>query len=119
MVGRKTLGRAASPNIGVRKPARADCSSQAICVTSLNMRKWMKDRLQPRKKKAREQGSQPAPPPLQPAYFDAEQVSAPVSESLDRETGHPESGHDSDALSAPEAELEAQPVREEPANTAE
>jgi hypothetical protein len=36
------------------------------------MRKWMKDRLQRRKKKTPEPGSQPAPPPLQPAYFDAE-----------------------------------------------
>ena len=51
-----------------------DCSSASICVTSLNMRKWMRDRLQGRKKKAPEPGSQPAPPPLQPAYFDAEQA---------------------------------------------
>ena len=45
------------------------------------MRKWMKDRLQRRKKKAPEQGSQPAPPPLQPAYFDAEQSPTPISQS--------------------------------------
>ena len=35
------------------------------------MRKWMRERLQRRKKKTPEAGSQPAPPPLQPAYFDA------------------------------------------------
>ena len=35
------------------------------------MRKWMRDRLQRRKKKTEEPGSQPAPPPLQPAYFEA------------------------------------------------
>jgi predicted kinase len=37
------------------------------------MRKWMRDRLQGRKKKPAEASEQPAPPPLQPAYFDAEQ----------------------------------------------
>lgn len=48
------------------------------------MRKWMRDRLQRRKKKTPEQGSQSAPPPLQPAYFDAEAPArspeAPLSE---------------------------------------
>src|SRR5271166_730595 len=37
------------------------------------MRKWMRERMQRRKKPA-EASSQPAPPPLQPAYFDAEQT---------------------------------------------
>jgi predicted kinase len=68
------------------------------------MRKWMKDRLQRRKKKAPEQGSQPAPPPLQPAYFDAEQSPSPAPES---------SLHEEEISSAPEPELEAQPAREE------
>jgi len=36
------------------------------------MRKWMRERLQRRKKKADEQAKQPAPAPLQPAYFDSE-----------------------------------------------
>lgn len=45
------------------------------------MRKWMRERLQRRKKKAPEQGSQAAaPPPLQPAYFDAEQATGPTEE---------------------------------------
>ena len=39
------------------------------------MRKWMRERLQRRKKKS-EPEDQPAPPPLQPAYFDAEQEPA-------------------------------------------
>ncbi|MCU1300101.1 MAG: kinaselike protein [Candidatus Sulfotelmatobacter sp.] len=43
------------------------------------MRKWMRDRLQRRKKKPEEASDQPAPPPLQPAYFDAEQESDPAS----------------------------------------
>src|ERR1700728_4130327 len=38
------------------------------------MRKWMRERLQRRKKKTPEAGSQPAPPPLQPAYFDAHEA---------------------------------------------
>src|ERR1035438_4836599 len=66
--------------------AALDCSHDVIYVTSLNMRKWMKDRLQRRKKKAPEEGSQPAPPPLQPAYFDAEQAPSTVPQS-----GHLES----------------------------
>jgi len=39
------------------------------------MRKWMRERLQRRKKKATEEVKQPAPPPLQPAYF--EETAAP------------------------------------------
>jgi len=38
----------------------------------------MRDRLQRRKKKPEEASSQPAPPPLQPAYFEAEQEPGPV-----------------------------------------
>jgi predicted kinase len=88
------------------------------------MRKWMKDRLQRRKKKTPEQGSQPAPPPLQPAYFDAEQApsAAPESGHLDtpRHDSSPESGpgssHNEAAFPPPsEAEFEAQPTSEEPA----
>ncbi len=71
----------------------------------------MRDRLQRRKKKAPDQGSQAAPPPLQPAYFDAEEPSSA-----------PEPSH-SDAEDQPsgEQEFEAQPVREEslPAEVAE
>jgi predicted kinase len=37
------------------------------------MRKWMRERLTRRKKTPAEASDQPAPPPLQPAYFDAEQ----------------------------------------------
>ena len=43
------------------------------------MRKWMRERLQRRKKKTPEpEGA--APPPLQPAYFDAEQPAGEVAE---------------------------------------
>jgi predicted kinase len=74
------------------------------------MRKWMRDRLQRRKKKAPEQGSQPAPPPLQPAYFDAEQAPSPVSE---------DSGHEAETQAPPESEFEAQPAPEESAEAVE
>ncbi len=40
----------------------------------------MRERLQRRKKKAEEQASQPAPPPLQPAYFDANEAPAEARE---------------------------------------
>jgi predicted kinase len=53
------------------------------------MRKWMRERLTRRKKTPVEPSDQPAPPPLQPAYFDAEQAPATSSEakqeSRDRE----------------------------------
>jgi predicted kinase len=45
------------------------------------MRKWMRERLQRRKKKAAEQPSQPAPPPLQPAYFDEQAAAQPEPET--------------------------------------
>lgn len=45
------------------------------------MGKWMRERLQRRKKKTEEQDSQPAPPPLQPAYFEAEPSSSTIAES--------------------------------------
>ncbi len=41
----------------------------------------MRERLTRRKKKAPEQADQPAPPPLQPAYFDAEQAPPPAAEA--------------------------------------
>jgi predicted kinase len=44
------------------------------------MRKWMRDRLQRRKKTPAAPSDQPAPPPLQPAYFDAERAPAAASE---------------------------------------
>jgi predicted kinase len=84
------------------------------------MRKWMKDRLQRRKKKVPEQGSQPAPPPLQPAYFDAEQAPSPESHSeSDRlESSHVElRRHEAEIPAASEPESEAQPTREESANS--
>jgi predicted kinase len=79
------------------------------------MRKWMKDRLQRRKKKAPEQGSQPAPPPLQPAYFDAEQTpSTQHSESNHLESGHVEPRYsEAEVPAASEPEFEAQPTRED------
>jgi predicted kinase len=100
-------------------PARADCSGHVICVTSLNMRKWMKDRLQRRKKKTPEQGTQPAPPPLQPAYFDAEQApdAATASSDLDAqplESSQGSSHHEAEIPPPSEAEFEAQPTSEEP-----
>jgi predicted kinase len=94
------------------------------------MRKWMKDRLQRRKKKTPEQGSQPAPPPLQPAYFDAEQVPDSTSDSSSndaapieagrhqsgRQSSHDRSEHDdADIPAASEPEFEASPAAEESA----
>jgi len=80
----------------------------------------MKDRLQRRKKKTPEQGSQPAPPPLQPAYFDAEQVPNAAPESSHLDTQGPESSpgsshHEAEAPPPSATEFEAQSTSEEPA----
>jgi len=45
----------------------------------------MRDRLQRRKKKPEEASDQPAPPPLQPAYFEADQEPGPAPEARDSE----------------------------------
>ena len=94
-------------------------------LQALNMRKWMKDRLQRRKKKDPEPGSQPAPPPLQPAYFDAEQspdtmpeashVESPKLNSSLLESSH----HEAEISAASEPEVEGQPAREESTNASE
>jgi predicted kinase len=81
------------------------------------MRKWMRDRLQRRKKKAPEPGSQPAPPPLQPAYFDADQDSAPAPEPGHLESRPVESRrNESEEPAASEAEFAAPSAPEESAN---
>ncbi len=64
------------------------------------MRKWMRDRLQRRKKKAPESAAQPAPPPLQPAYFDEDETSPPATDAAQPEMKAP---------AAPEPEVELQP----------
>jgi predicted kinase len=78
------------------------------------MRKWMKDRLQRRKKKTPEQASEPAPPPLQPAYFDAEQAPSSVPEPSVSEPSHIESRHqdNDEAPLVADAEFESQPAQE-------
>src|ERR1700733_13692295 len=66
------------------------------------MRKWMRERLQRRKKTPAEPSDQPAPPPLQPAYFDAKQPPSTV----------PEAGKIESEISAPPAPIEeVRPVR--------
>jgi predicted kinase len=49
------------------------------------MRKWMRERLQRRKKTPQESSDQPAPPPLQPAYFEADQSPDKPSRDTPRE----------------------------------
>ncbi len=70
------------------------------------MRKWMRERLQRRKKKTDEQESQPVPPPLQPAYFNADEPANASSEANDREAEENTAGE-------PQEELE--PAAQEPA----
>ena len=53
------------------------------------MRKWMRERMQRRKKTPAEASDQPAPPPLQPAYFDAEQAAGAAPEGAKIESDIP------------------------------
>jgi predicted kinase len=88
---------------------RNDCPGLAIYVTSLNMRKWMRDRLQRRKKKTPEDAGKPAPPPLQPAYFDAEQ-SPPQAPAASNDAETPVA-YEAQSESEPSPDLsESQPV---------
>ena len=61
------------------------------------MRKWMSERLKRRKKAQEKKSSEPAPAPLQPAYFDAE--AAPAETATPNE---PEVNTDSGLLESPE-----------------
>lgn len=83
----------------------------------------MKDRLQRRKKKTPEQESQPAPPPLQPAYFDAEQApseaSEPTAVESQRESDHHEPEPRASAPAASTAEGHTEPSGAEAAETGE
>jgi predicted kinase len=81
------------------------------------MRKWMRERLQRRKKKTAEPENQPAPPPLQPAYFDEVQPASPESEpsvhhAESRITSQPEVELQPEIEVQPESE--AQPENETP-----
>jgi predicted kinase len=74
------------------------------------MRKWMRERLQRRKKKSPEpEGA--APPPLQPAYFDSEQPAAAGEEARGAEVSEPgvseAEASEPDFDSAPEPQAEA------------
>jgi predicted kinase len=61
------------------------------------MRKWMRERLQRRKKNTAAPTDQPATPPLQPAYFDANEDSA-----ADAHAGHKESEIEEQPVDSPE-----------------
>ena len=80
------------------------------------MRKWMRERLQRRKKTSTEAKEQPAPPPLQPAYFDAEQPAAPARSSAEADQAAPSST----AYEVPdEAASDVEPGEEPSASAAE
>ncbi|HEV2399282.1 MAG TPA: AAA family ATPase [Candidatus Sulfotelmatobacter sp.] len=66
----------------------------------------MRDRLQRRKKKTAEQESQAAPPPLQPAYFDAAEPARDEPQVSQNEAVENVAG---------QSEFESQPIAEEPA----
>jgi len=74
------------------------------------MRKWMRERLTRRKKTPAEPSDRPAPPPLQPAYFDAEQQPNPAPDAA---TSEPE------APAPPPPAAQSRPVRRARSNAAE
>lgn len=77
------------------------------------MRKWMRERLKRRKKKADEQvkqSAEPAEAPLQPAYFDAEEVPGPVSTRSEGTTDKPVSEETAEPRRVADAAREAEPT---------
>ena len=66
-------------------PQRSRLLPHPLLCYKPDMRKWMRDRLQRRKKKAPEKAGEKSPPPLQPAYFDAEQAADNPPEASGRE----------------------------------
>src|SRR5580704_9309571 len=86
------------------------------------MRKWMRDRLQRRKKTPAGSSDQPAPPPLQPAYFEANEAPA-----TDLEAGNKASHSSAERPDEPEGRVSpedrsgpvASPISQEPASEAE
>ncbi len=98
-------------------PGTADCSVTESVLKAFHMRKWMRERLQRRKKKPEKPlEQQSAPPPLQPAYFDVEQPSSPAEPQkpgTDRETPvMSEQALDTRGTSEAEADMKA-PAKEE------
>ena len=79
-----------------RRPIAPALSS---VLKALHMRKWMRERLTRRKKTPQPPSDQPAPPPLQPAYFDAEQQPGATSDA---------------EVAAPAQEAEVRAARSEP-----
>ena len=78
------------------------------------MRKWMRERLQRRKKTPAATPDQPAPPPLQPAYFDAEQ-SEGASHSEDVAADVPTSSvHEAQPSRGERFEADPQPHTQQP-----
>jgi predicted kinase len=98
-----------------RKYRAQNCREALQYVTSLNMRKWMQDKLKRRKKSEEAAAGQPAP--LQPAYFEAgqqpdtkateraEENFEPASESaVEPAEAQPEAADDGDQGEAAAAE---------------
>ena len=76
------------------------------------MRKWMRDRLQRRKKTPTAPSDKPAPPPLQPAYFDAEQAPGPDDrENIESEISAPPPFSAEDRSPQQGRPVEKRPVR--------
>jgi predicted kinase len=77
------------------------------------MRKWMRERLQRRKKNTAAPTDQPAAPPLQPAYFDAEDPDA-AGDEPEHAPSEAASSEPEEQDSAPDAAAEAQSPETQP-----
>jgi predicted kinase len=85
-----------------------------------DMRKWMRDRFQRRKKKPAESSDQPAPPPLQPAYFDAGQPpAAPDAEKESNKESALSTAHESEPQPESRPRSRSRSVRSAPAQPAD
>jgi predicted kinase len=81
------------------------------------MRKWMRERLQRRKKNAAPAADQPTAPPLQPAYFDAENnISSPPKAAEHNADAESEPAASESAIVSQAPENSPQHLEEQPAN---
>jgi len=78
------------------------------------MRKWMRERLTRRKKTPAEPSDQPAPPPLQPAYFEAEQPPNPAPEAKIESEISPSAPQEPRPVRRPRATSQEAPSEEQP-----
>lgn len=81
-----------------------------MCYTA-DMRKWMRERLKRRKKEPEKAGTEPAPAPLQPAFYDAEPAQEPQESFAKSPRAEEQAGEQVEPETQPESQVaDSQPA---------